>query len=230
LNVSSEYFYATSVNNRTVEIGNNPTNLTIWDQTDNITGYNISYLGDGITYYANYTKYVDQLPLTLALCNISFHDGSYANMTYNSSSGLYVYTHTFYQLTDLDLQVWHVNCSQVTYEPQYRNDTIVVRPKTNYSVLVNITSIGDAQYNVTYRITNLAKYNDSVTIHDILSDDFVGYSYSHLPSTTTVSAGLFRGTTQNMTRMVANGSSSDITYLVNGSGLFESDGLYFAGG
>jgi len=71
-------------------------NLTIWDETDESNygfgGYT-RYPKQSIVFFANYTN--NSLPISSALCNVSFYDGVIINMSYDSINVVYSYNRTF---------------------------------------------------------------------------------------------------------------------------------------
>jgi hypothetical protein len=96
------------------------TSLSIWDQTDPRGGSHVKYIGETVTFYADYT-YAGGDVLG-ANCTIWFDDTGPLAMSYYPYD-YYVYSRTFPSHGEFS---WNVTCNATGYEFRSDNDTVVV--------------------------------------------------------------------------------------------------------
>ena len=113
-------------------------NLTIWDQKDTGMPYinNSKSIGDNIFFFANYSN--TSGVITGAQCNITYHDLSYALMTYNSTLGAYTYNRSY---SAEGTYYWNVTCNMTGFNTLQVNDTITLSSVEINNLFLNATSL-----------------------------------------------------------------------------------------
>ena len=99
-------------------VSQNVSELSVWDDTD----YQERYVGDQVTFYANYSSFNQSIKN--ATCLISFNVGTWTEpATMSFSGGLYVYSRSFDTGGTYDCRVW---CSAVGFENRSAVDEFVI--------------------------------------------------------------------------------------------------------
>ncbi|UCF50211.1 MAG: DUF2341 domain-containing protein, partial [Thermoplasmatales archaeon] len=106
--------------------------LLIWDETD----YQMKYVGDQITFYANYSN--TNICIVNASCLISFNIGTWTTPELmNFNDGVYMYNRSFDIVGSFDYQVW---CSAIGFENKTSSDNFVVSEDISVSTEVSIVN------------------------------------------------------------------------------------------
>ena len=152
-NVSHFTSYTTSGNSQ----------MFIWDETD--TGMPFAnqtkYKDQQVKSFANYTKKIDDSPVTNASCTINFADSSNNAMTYNATTTFYEYNRSFSNAGNFS---WNVTCNKTGFNTQTTNDTVIITPDTVPPIIRLMSPANQTftnQLNQTFRcnISNIAVSN-----------------------------------------------------------------------
>lgn len=225
--LSHQYFYPLLLDSRLVNITKFKSNLSLWDQYDLKGGKKVAYLGENISFYANYTKASGEWA-SPGNCNFSFPDGTVVSAGANSTTKLY--EHLSKVFLQPGLLSWSATCNSTYYQTQTKNDTIRVYPRTNVSVSKNITHYYDSRINISIAIRNLARYNEGQNAYDFVHNSIMAYGYTYGPNgSINVSSGGFFGNATNFNVTVAGRSAFTISYLANASPDYSSGELYIIG-
>ena len=146
--------------------------LSIWDDTD----YQVRYIGDQVTFYANYSS--NNLIIENASCLISFNIGGWTeSATMNYSDGLYVYKRSF----DTDgFFEYRVSCSAQEYYSKSMVSECAV--SIMESVVFELESQIEVGKPVLWKQTfkdainltvNISKYAYNISVSGITSEDDV---------------------------------------------------------
>ena len=116
-------------------------NLTIYDDTDNMK----KYPTNNTFFYANYTNITGEI--SDADCNISFADGNYSMMTYNSTTGNFVYNRSF---IPTGISEWNVTCNMTDYPSLSANDSLSMT-LNNIAILdiPSVVNVSEGVFNCT---------------------------------------------------------------------------------
>jgi parallel beta-helix repeat protein len=99
-------------------------NLSIWDQNDTEVGLP-ALAGQNITFFANYTNVTSGLPISGAICNVSFNASPQGpfGMEWNATDQTYQFNRTF---DTAGAYSWNASCNATGYEPLNAADGITV--------------------------------------------------------------------------------------------------------
>ncbi|NOX71244.1 MAG: DUF2341 domain-containing protein [Candidatus Micrarchaeota archaeon] len=150
---SSNGTFVFTVNHFTSYSATNNSQVWIWDDTDSEGGNKTIYAGEPITLYANYTNRTDGSPINGSgvYCNVTTDSNEY-EMSYNATSRLYEYTHTYYTAGN---QSYTINCNGTSagYEPTSATDNATINMtylEVNLITPPTIPGDGSANYSNGY--------------------------------------------------------------------------------
>jgi len=110
--------------------------LRIWDESDLGT----VYVGENVTFFANYSNVTSSSSILGASCTINFADGSFS-MDYNSTSNLYEYVRNFSSPT---IYSYNVSCSASGYTSFNLIDEASIGNSGNRVRGASVTSISNS--------------------------------------------------------------------------------------
>jgi hypothetical protein len=167
------------------------TSLSIWNTNEHSESlYNdtiIKYVGQNITFYANYSDISDGVPIIDADCSISFSNdvSSSFPMIYNGVIGVYVYTNIF---TNNDTYKYNITCNKTGFRTLNLSEDVVVESAGDLAIsneniyFSNQYPVENENITIYANIYNLVDYNYT----DVLVRFYDGNPASNLISNATV--------------------------------------------